>query len=241
MKAFGSTILGFGNHGRRSAWLEAQGADAIVAQGFEAGGHRGMFLTDDITTQVGTFALLPQIVKAVETPGDRSGRHRGRTGRCGSADARCHGGADRDLLYGLSRGDDQPNPSRCSEERSLTPHRAYSRLLRPPSSRHCKSYYSRAWPNDRSRARVPLGSVGDRTAARKSRKPGRWRFLAPLVRPKCDRLRRSSCVATDARTGGRFVARAARPTSLPCACSPSRSPGSSNPAVRYPAPGAASF
>src|SRR5688500_17250097 len=49
-------------------WLEAQGADAIIAQGVEAGGHRGMFLSDDLTTQVGTLALVPQIVRAVSVP-----------------------------------------------------------------------------------------------------------------------------------------------------------------------------
>ncbi len=49
-------------------WLEAQGVDAIIAQGVEAGGHRGMFLSDDLTTQVGTFALVPQIVRAVSVP-----------------------------------------------------------------------------------------------------------------------------------------------------------------------------
>jgi nitronate monooxygenase len=49
-------------------WLEAQGVDAIIAQGLEAGGHRGMFLSDDLTTQVGTFALVRQIVQAVSVP-----------------------------------------------------------------------------------------------------------------------------------------------------------------------------
>lgn len=49
-------------------WLEARGVDAIIAQGSEAGGHRGMFLSDDVSTQVGTFALLPQIVRAVKVP-----------------------------------------------------------------------------------------------------------------------------------------------------------------------------
>jgi len=49
-------------------WLENRGVDAIIAQGVEAGGHRGMFLTDDLTTQVGTFALLPQLVDAVKVP-----------------------------------------------------------------------------------------------------------------------------------------------------------------------------
>ncbi len=49
-------------------WLEARGVDAVIAQGLEAGGHRGMFLSEDLTTQVGTFGLLPQIVKAVGVP-----------------------------------------------------------------------------------------------------------------------------------------------------------------------------
>ena len=49
-------------------WLEAHGADGIIAQGLEAGGHRGHFLSDDLTRQLGTFALLPQIVRAVSVP-----------------------------------------------------------------------------------------------------------------------------------------------------------------------------
>jgi nitronate monooxygenase len=49
-------------------WLEERGIDAIIAQGNDAGGHRGIFLSDDITTQAGTFALVPQIVDAVKVP-----------------------------------------------------------------------------------------------------------------------------------------------------------------------------
>jgi nitronate monooxygenase len=49
-------------------FLEARGVDAIIAQGYEAGGHRGMFLTDDTSSQAGTFALVPQIVDAVRVP-----------------------------------------------------------------------------------------------------------------------------------------------------------------------------
>ena len=49
-------------------WLEQRGVDAIIAQGNEAGGHRGIFLSDDIATQPGTFALVPQIVDAVSVP-----------------------------------------------------------------------------------------------------------------------------------------------------------------------------
>jgi nitronate monooxygenase len=49
-------------------WLQARGVDAVIAQGLEAGGHRGMFLTDELTTQIGTMALLPQIASAVDVP-----------------------------------------------------------------------------------------------------------------------------------------------------------------------------
>ena len=49
-------------------WLEARGVDAIVAQGVEAGGHRGIFLTDDLTAQPGTSALVSQIVATVKVP-----------------------------------------------------------------------------------------------------------------------------------------------------------------------------
>ena len=49
-------------------WLEAHGVDVVIAQGIEAGGHRGIFLSGDLTTQIGTFALLPQVVRAVNVP-----------------------------------------------------------------------------------------------------------------------------------------------------------------------------
>jgi nitronate monooxygenase len=49
-------------------WLEANGVDAIIAQGLEAGGHRGHFLSDDLTIQMSTFALVPQIVRKVSVP-----------------------------------------------------------------------------------------------------------------------------------------------------------------------------
>lgn len=49
-------------------WLEDRGCDALIAQGYEAGGHRGNFLSDDISTQAGTMALVPQVVDAVKVP-----------------------------------------------------------------------------------------------------------------------------------------------------------------------------
>ena len=68
LKAWGATVLSSATTVAEACWLEAQGVDAIIAQGVEAGGHRGMFLTDDLTTQIGTLALVPQIVRAVRVP-----------------------------------------------------------------------------------------------------------------------------------------------------------------------------
>lgn len=68
VKAWGSTILSSATTINEARWLEARGVDAIIAQGFEAGGHRGTFLSDDLSEQVGTFALLPQIVREARVP-----------------------------------------------------------------------------------------------------------------------------------------------------------------------------
>ena len=68
VKAGGSTILSTATTVDEALWLEAHGADAIIAQGLEAGGHRGMFLSDALTTQVGTLALVSQIARKVRIP-----------------------------------------------------------------------------------------------------------------------------------------------------------------------------
>jgi nitronate monooxygenase len=68
VRAWGSKIFSSATTVDEARWLEAQGVDAIIAQGLEAGGHRGIFLSDDLSTQVGTFALLPQIVREVKLP-----------------------------------------------------------------------------------------------------------------------------------------------------------------------------
>jgi len=68
VKAAGSRVLSSATTVDEARWLEDHGCDAIIAQGYEAGGHRGMFLTEDIATQPGTFALVPQVVDAVRVP-----------------------------------------------------------------------------------------------------------------------------------------------------------------------------
>lgn len=68
VRSWGAKILSTATTLDEALWLEAQGVDAIIAQGLEAGGHRGMFLSDDLNTQIGTFALVRQIAQAVRVP-----------------------------------------------------------------------------------------------------------------------------------------------------------------------------
>lgn len=68
VRATGAKVLSSATTVDEARWLDAQGVDAIVAQGLEAGGHRGHFLSDNLDAQAGTFALLPQIVRAVRVP-----------------------------------------------------------------------------------------------------------------------------------------------------------------------------
>lgn len=68
VKNWGGKVLATATTIEEALWLEAHGADGIIAQGLEAGGHRGMFLSDDISLQVGTFALLQQILAKASLP-----------------------------------------------------------------------------------------------------------------------------------------------------------------------------
>lgn len=64
----GAKILSSATTVDEACWLERRGVDAVIAQGSEAGGHRGMFLAEGAQSQVGTFALVPQVVRAVSVP-----------------------------------------------------------------------------------------------------------------------------------------------------------------------------
>ncbi|MFM9925486.1 nitronate monooxygenase [Variovorax sp. H27-G14] len=68
VRGWGAKVLASATTLDEALWLEAHGADAVIAQGLEAGGHRGHFLSHDLTKQLGTFALLPQLVRAVKVP-----------------------------------------------------------------------------------------------------------------------------------------------------------------------------
>jgi nitronate monooxygenase len=121
VKSWGSKVIASATTVDEATWLERHGVDAVIAQGLEAGGHRGMFLTRDLTTQVGTFALLPQVVAAVKVPVIAAG---------GIADAR---GVAAAMALGAA-GVQVGTAFLCAQEATTTAlHRA---ALRSPAARH---------------------------------------------------------------------------------------------------------
>jgi nitronate monooxygenase len=121
VKSWGSLVLASATTVDEALWLQAHGADVIIAQGLEAGGHRGIFLGDDLSTQVGTMALLPQIVQAVAVPVIAAG---------GIADAQ---GVAAAMALGASAVQIGTAYMCCPESTTSALHRA---VLQSPAARH---------------------------------------------------------------------------------------------------------
>ncbi|MDX3905508.1 MAG: nitronate monooxygenase [Pigmentiphaga sp.] len=121
VKSWGAKVMSSATTVAEAQWLEAHGADVIIAQGNEAGGHRGMFLSEDLDGQLGTFALLPQIVRAVRVPVVAAG---------GIADARTVSAAQALGAAGVQAG---TAFLLCPEATTSTVHRA---ALKSPAAAH---------------------------------------------------------------------------------------------------------
>lgn len=121
IKSWGSKVFSSATTVEEAAWLEKRGVDAVIAQGVEAGGHRGIFLSDDLTTQSGTFALLPQIVSAVRVPVIAAG---------GIADAK---GVAAAMSLGAAGAQLGTSYLLCHESTTSAVHRA---ALKTPEARH---------------------------------------------------------------------------------------------------------
>jgi nitronate monooxygenase len=68
VRGAGALILGSATSPAEARWLAERGADAVIAQGWEAGGHAGRFLPADPSSHMGTLALVPQVADAVAIP-----------------------------------------------------------------------------------------------------------------------------------------------------------------------------
>ena len=170
---------------REALWLAERGVDAIIAQGAEAGGHRGMFLETDVATQIGTFALVPQIVRCGESPGDCRRRHRRCARHRRRLRARRLGRADRHRLSHLPRSHDL---RRCIARRWPRPEprdRHHQRADRPPGAR--RSSIASCASKARSMRTAPAFPLATQAAiplrARLPRSKGSGDFSPLLVRP----------------------------------------------------------
>jgi nitronate monooxygenase len=123
VRATGAMVLSSATTVEEARWLESRGVDAVIAQGAEAGGHRAMFLTTDVNTQLGTFALVRQVVRAVRVPVIGAG---------GIADAE---GVDAVLALGAVAAQVGTSYLLSAEATTSALHRARSRAMRPTRRR----------------------------------------------------------------------------------------------------------
>lgn len=121
IKAWGTRVVSSATTVEEALWLESRGVDGIIAQGVEAGGHRGMFLSDDIATQMGLSALVPQIADKVKVPVIAAG---------GIADAR---GVQAALKLGASAVQIGTAYLLCSEAKTSPLHRS---AIKGPNALH---------------------------------------------------------------------------------------------------------
>lgn len=122
VKRMGSRVLSSATTVREALWLQANGADAVIAQGLEAGGHRGHFLDKDPALQAGTATLLPQVVAALDIPVIAAG---------GIADAQ---GVRAAMAQGASAVQVGTAFLLCDEARTSAVHRAALQDLEAPTA-----------------------------------------------------------------------------------------------------------
>jgi nitronate monooxygenase len=178
VKGWGSKVLASATTVAEAQWLEANGADAVIAQGLEAGGHRGIFLSEDLTTQVGTLALVRQVVAAVKIPVIAAG---------GIADA---AGVRAVLALGASAAqvgtafllcdesnDESDLPRRAQVARGA-PHGAHESLHGAARARHREPTHARDRADESPGACLPARHGRTGAAAREVRRRGLGDFTS---------------------------------------------------------------
>ena len=181
VRAAGCKVISSATTVREAIWLEEHGVDAIIAQGAEAGGHRGMFLTENIAEQPGTFALVPQVVDAVRVPviaagGIADGRGIAAAFALGAA------GVQIDGVPALSGIQDFGAAPYCVGARTRRFHRDHQRHDRTPGTRAGEPGDARGRPDFTSGAGISPRGDGSRAIEGGRRKTGQARFHQPLGR-----------------------------------------------------------
>ncbi len=208
VRAWGAKIISSATTVEEALWLESRGVDLIVAQGVDAGGHRGMFLDTDLSAQADTMTLLPQIVRAVRVPVVAAG---------GIADARGVAAAMALGAVGAQLGTAYllcPEASTSALHRAALQgdwcerHRVDQPVHRPAGARHRQPLHARDGADESARAGLPLGGGRRGAVARQGRSPRQRRLLAAVGRDKHERLPRHAGRAADPRAGRDLSARA---------------------------------
>lgn len=153
VKAAGAKVISSATTVREAVWLEERGCDAIIAQGNEAGGHRGIFLDDDIETQPGTFALVPQVADAVKVPVIAAG---------GVTDAR---GIVAALALGASAVQIGTAYLRCPEAKTAAAHRQALKEARDDSTKLTRLFTGRPARSIVNRVMREVGAMSDTAPA----------------------------------------------------------------------------
>ena len=195
----GAFVLSSATTVDEARWLEAHGVDAVIAQGLEAGGHRGHFLSDELSRQLGTFALLPQIKRAVRVPVIAAG---GIADAEGVAAAMALGadGVQIGTAYLLCPEATTSAVHRAAlQTRSSSAHRIDQPVHRPAGARHRQPRDARAGPAACGAASgLSARHRGAGAAARGGRSTRQRRLFAAVVGTEQHRLQGCSRRRTDA-------------------------------------------
>jgi nitronate monooxygenase len=203
IKGRGMFVMGTATTVEEGIALEQAGADAIIAQGSEAGGHRGTFAAEFADAMVGTMALVPQLVDAVSVPVIASG---------GIMDGR---GIVAAMALGASAVQmgtafltcDEAGISEAYKEKILTAHAHQTRITRAFSGRPARGIVNRfmtevepAGMSD-SVLPFPLQNMATRPLRNAAAKQGRAEYLSLWAGQGLGLARRQSAAELVARLG----------------------------------------
>ncbi len=213
VKATGAVVFSTATTAAEARWLAERGCDVVVAQGCEAGGHRGTFLGADVSSQAGTMALVPQVVDAVEVPVVAAG---------GIGDGRSVAAA---MVLGADGVQIGTGFLRCPEATTSALHRAalaaatddttaLTNVFTGRPARHRQSNRRRDGADVAGRSRLPPRCARGRPPSGGRRARGHQRFLAAVVGSGRRSRSRHPCWRPGPRTDhrcGRTTRRGARP------------------------------